>query len=197
MQESGPIEIIPLICTLTIWARILLVSILNPLRVHSWGWLEGGAWWAAVHGVTKSQTRLSDFTFTFHFHALEKEMATHSSVVTWRIPGTEEPGDAVYGVAQSRTRLKRLSSSSTSLTAKKILFRLLSWIIVLEKRINDTKDSWNISGDTVALAFTFFILGRIKMAGELRPFNGSHMWSGIVWANKASQSLYSIFRKRK
>ena len=49
-------------------------------------------WWVAVHGVEKSQTRLSDFTFTFHFHALEKEMATHSSVLAWRIPGTGEPG---------------------------------------------------------------------------------------------------------
>ena len=54
--------------------------------------MDGGAWWAAVHGVTKSQTRLSDFTFTFHFHALEKEMATHSRVLAWRIPGTGEPG---------------------------------------------------------------------------------------------------------
>ena len=51
-----------------------------------------GAWWAAIHGVTKSWTRLSDFTFTFQFHALEKEMATHSSVLAWRIPGTGEPG---------------------------------------------------------------------------------------------------------
>ena len=54
--------------------------------------MDRGAWWAAVHGVTRSQTRLSDFTFTFHFHALEKEMATHSSVLAWRIPGTGEPG---------------------------------------------------------------------------------------------------------
>ena len=54
--------------------------------------MDGGAWWAAVHGVAKSQTRLSNFTFTFHFHALEKEMATHSSVLAWRIPGTGEPG---------------------------------------------------------------------------------------------------------
>ena len=53
--------------------------------------MDGGAWWAAVHGVTKSRTRLSDFTFTFHFHALDKEMATHSSVLAWRIPGTGEP----------------------------------------------------------------------------------------------------------
>ena len=53
--------------------------------------MDGGAWWPAVHGVAKSRTRLSDFTFTFHFHALEKEMATHSSVLAWRIPGTGEP----------------------------------------------------------------------------------------------------------
>ena len=55
----------------------------NPMR---------GAWWASVHGVAKSWTRLSDFTFTFHFYAFEKEMATHSSVLAWRIPGTGEPG---------------------------------------------------------------------------------------------------------
>ena len=54
--------------------------------------MDGGAWWAAVHGVARSRARLSDFTFTFHFHALEKEMATHSCVLAWRIPGTGEPG---------------------------------------------------------------------------------------------------------
>ena len=54
--------------------------------------MDGGAWGATVHGVAKSQTRLSDFTFTFHFQALEKEMATHSSVLAWRIPGMGEPG---------------------------------------------------------------------------------------------------------
>ena len=54
--------------------------------------MDGGAWWATVHGVTKSQTQLSNFTLTFHFHALEKEMATHSSVLAWRIPGMVEPG---------------------------------------------------------------------------------------------------------
>ena len=53
---------------------------------------DGEAWWAAVHGVARSQTRLSNLTFTFHFHALEKEMATHSSVLAWGIPGTGEPG---------------------------------------------------------------------------------------------------------
>ena len=62
----------------------------------------------AVHGVAKSQTRLSDFTFTFHFHALQKEMATHSSVLAWRIPRERERGAwwaAIYAAAQSRTRL--------------------------------------------------------------------------------------------
>ena len=69
--------------------------------------MDGGACWAAVHGVTKSRTRLIDFTFTFHFHSLEKEMATHSSVLAWRIPETGGAWRAdVYGVAQSRTRLK-------------------------------------------------------------------------------------------
>ena len=54
--------------------------------------MDRGAWWAAIHGVAEGWTRLSYFTFTFHFHALEKEMATHSSVLAWRIPGTGEPG---------------------------------------------------------------------------------------------------------
>ena len=65
----------------------------TPLQ---YSWLEnpmgGGAWWAAVHGVAKSRTRLSNLPFTFHFHALEKKMATHFSVLTWRIPGMGEPG---------------------------------------------------------------------------------------------------------
>ena len=65
--------------------------------------MDGGAWWATVHGVARIRTQLSDFTFTFHFHALEKEMATHSSVLAWRIPGTGAWWAAVYGVAESDT----------------------------------------------------------------------------------------------
>ena len=71
--------------------------------------MDGGAWKAAVHGVAEGQTRLSDFTFTFHFHALEKEMATHSSVLAWRIPGTAEAGGLPSLGSQSRTRRKQLS----------------------------------------------------------------------------------------
>ena len=68
--------------------------------------MDREAWRAAIHGVMKSQTRLSDFTFTFHFHTLEKKMATHSSVLAWRIPGTGEPGGLASIESQSRTRLK-------------------------------------------------------------------------------------------
>ena len=66
--------------------------------------MDRGAWQAAVHGVAKSRTRLNDFTFTFHFHALEKEMATQSSVLAWRIPGTGEPGGCrLWGHTESDT----------------------------------------------------------------------------------------------
>ena len=66
--------------------------------------MDGGAWWAAVRGVSKSQTRLSHLTFTFHFDALEKEMATHSSVLAWRLPGTGEPGGCrLWGRTESDT----------------------------------------------------------------------------------------------
>ena len=64
----------------------------HPTPVLLPGKSHGEAWWAAVHGVAKSRTRLSDFSFAFHFHALEKEMAPHSSVLAWRIPGMVEPG---------------------------------------------------------------------------------------------------------
>ena len=80
--------------------------------------MDGGAWYAAVLGVAKSRTGLSDFTFTFHFNALEKEMTIHSSVLAWRIPGTGEPGGLPSMGSHSRTRLKRFSSSSSM--AKKI-----------------------------------------------------------------------------
>ena len=79
--------------------------------------MDGGAWWAAVHGVARvGHDR--DFTFTFHFHAVEKEMATHSSVLAWRIPGTGSLVGCRLWVAQSRTQLKRLSSSSSNLDSR-------------------------------------------------------------------------------
>ena len=82
--------------------------------------MDGGAWKAAVRGVAEGRTRLSDFTFPFHFHALEKKMATHSGVLAWRLPGTGGAWwAAVHGVAQSRTRLKRLGGGSSSSSSSK------------------------------------------------------------------------------
>ena len=75
--------------------------------------MGGGAWWAAVHGVAKSRTRLSDFTFIFHFQALEKEMATHSSVLAWRVPGSWEPG-GLLAMGSHRVRRHSVSKNSGS-----------------------------------------------------------------------------------
>ena len=80
--------------------------------------MDGGVWWAAVHGVAKSRTGLSDFTFTFHFHALEKEMATHSSVLAWRIPGMVEPG-GLLSMGSHRVRHDR-SDLAAAAAARKI-----------------------------------------------------------------------------
>ena len=80
------------------------------------GPMDGGAWWAAVHGVAKSRAQLSDFAFTFHFHALEKEMAAHSSVLAWKIPGMGEPGGLLSVGLHGQTPLKRLSGSSRDLS---------------------------------------------------------------------------------
>ena len=90
----------------------------NPLQYSCLGNpMDGGAWWATVHGVTNSWTQLSDFTFTFHFHALEKKMATHSSIVAWRIPGMGAWWAVVYGVPPSRTRQLPLCALISQLLA--------------------------------------------------------------------------------
>ena len=83
--------------------------------------MDGRTWWAVVHGVTKSWTRLSNFTFTFHFHALEKEMATHSSVLAWRIPGMGEPG-GLQSMGSHRVGHNRgnLAAAAANILARKI-----------------------------------------------------------------------------
>ena len=97
---------------------------------------DRGPWWAAVHGVAKSRTRLSDFTLTFHFPALEKEMATHSSVFAWRVPGTGEPGGLPSTGSQSQTRLKRLSSSSSSSAIySTIIFLILKYLVLVNSLV--------------------------------------------------------------
>ena len=112
--------------------------------------MDGGAWQAAVHGVAKSRIRLSDFTFTFHFHALEKDMATHSSVLAQRILGTGGAWwAAVCGVTQSWTQLKRLSSSSSSSTFSLVT---LQWRTVEKLRYSKGDTYKNVHGSIVLIA---------------------------------------------
>jgi len=92
--------------------------------------MDGGAWWAAVHGVVKSRTQLSDFTFTFHFHALEKEMATHSSVLAWRIPGTGEPGGLPSMGSHRVGQLKQFSSSSSRFLMGGMTCCAINWVLL-------------------------------------------------------------------
>ena len=93
--------------------------------------MDGGAWWAAVHGVTKSRTQLSGFSFTFHFHALEKEMATHSSVLAWRIPGTGEPGGlpsvGSHRVGHDWSDLAAAAATSINMVKKGKIIKVLEW----------------------------------------------------------------------
>ena len=106
--------------------------------------MDGGAWQAAVHGITKSRKRLREFTFTFRFHAVEKAMATHSGVLAWRIPGTGEPsGLPIYGVAQSRTWLKQLSNpllkETKNLTPNNVTFTVSSILSKNTRHIENQK----------------------------------------------------------
>ena len=81
--------------------------------------MDGEAWWAAVHGVVKSRTRLSDFTFTFHFQELKKEMATHSSVLAWRIPGRGSPvGCRLWGCTELDTTEVTAAAAASSIIGK-------------------------------------------------------------------------------
>ena len=133
-----------------------------------------GAWQAAVHGVAKSRTQLSDFTFTFHFHALEKEMATHSSVLASRIPGTGASWAAVYGVAQSRTRPKRLSSSS------KASIKLISvqWHFLIMCAV--------VSHSTVSNSVTPWTI--IHQAPLSMTFPRQEYWSGLPFPSPMHES---------
>ena len=116
--------------------------------------MDGGAWWAAVHWVAKSSTRLSDFTFPFRFHALEKKMASHSSVLAWRIPGMGELGALQSMGSLSRTRLKRLSRSSLSdsLRSGTVAHRLLC--------------PWYFSGKNTGVAWHSLIQGTFLIQGS-------------------------------
>ena len=109
--------------------------------------MDGGAWWAAVHGIADSRTGLNNFPFTFHFHALEKETATHSSVLAWRIPGTGEPG-GLLSVGSHRVRhdwsdLAAAAAAWMFLIYILVICSTYSWLFILLIILKDTfADAW-------------------------------------------------------
>ena len=118
--------------------------------------MDGGAWWAAVHGIAEGRTQLSDFTFTFHFHALEKEMATHSSVLAWRIPGTEEPGGLPsMGLHRVGHNWSDLAADSVSfhcftlpLESSKVFLTLAIPLLPLSWILSEQPSSFTTPGET-------------------------------------------------
>ena len=128
--------------------------------------MDGGAWWAAVQGVAKSWTRLSDFTFTFHFHALEKEMATHFSVLAWRISGTGEPGGLLsmgsHRVGHEWSDLAAAAAAAAAMP--KVLLPLpFSWLLT-------------ILSSLFSLSFTFSaaVLAFANLLDHIKLFQGTY-----------------------
>ena len=130
--------------------------------------MDGGTLWAPAHGVTKSWTQLSDFRFTFHFHVLEKELATHSSVLAWRIPGTEEPGRLPSMGSHSRTWLKRLSSSSLGSTLKTHHFLVLACMRQSSQRIYETASSCQKVTGVYDMSFLPKVLAKVLCYWNLK-----------------------------
>ena len=123
--------------------------------------MDGGAWWAAVHGVVKSWTRLSNFTVTFHFHALEKEMATHSSVLAWRIPGTEEPGGLLsMGSQRVRHNWSDLAAAAACINS----YFLRKWKSLSRVRLCVTP--WNSPGQNTEVGSYSLLQGIFPTQGS-------------------------------
>ena len=143
--------------------------------------MDGGAWWAAVHGVATNWTRLSHFTFTFHFHALEKEMATHSSVVAWRIPGMGEPG-ALLSMGSHRVRHDWSDFSSSSSTYIWNLERQYWWIY-----LQGSNGETDIRGQTY---------GHRERGGEDEMYGESNMETYITICEIDNQRQFVVWLRK-
>ena len=142
--------------------------------------MDGGAWCAAVHRVARSQTQLSDFTFTFHFHALEKEMATHSSVLAWIIPGTGEPGGlpsmGSHRVGHDWSDLAAVAAAENEEKLKSLLTKVKEESEKVGSKLNIQKAKilasgpitlWQIEGEKVEAVTDFIFLGsKITVDGD-------------------------------
>ena len=137
--------------------------------------MDGGAWKAAVHGVSEGRTRLSDFTFTFHFHALEKEMATHSSVLAWRIPGMGEPGRLPsMGLHRVKHDWSDLAAADFAKFLKTFIFKNNSYMTFKGIEEYFTAPILNASWD-----FIFFIL--LSMCLEQKDYDEPTLNGNILY----------------
>ena len=155
--------------------------------------MDGGVWWAAVHGVAKSQTRLSDFTFTFHFHALEMKMTTHSSLLAWRIPGMAEPGGLQ---SMGWHRVGHDWSGLAAAAAKRMTGRVSVWIqtVFLYKQgsISNNMKMNTAQRYSVELCITLkshVYMGTLSLTKEARIYNGLQTISLTSGAGKSGQPL--------
>ena len=151
--------------------------------------MDGGTWQAAVHGVAKSPTRLSDFTFTFHFHALEKKMATYSSVLAWRIPGMGEPGGLPSLGSHRVGHYKRLSSSSSS-SSKGVKTKIRVWLPSEKQVYTEGTGGFSSPGGLMTVnllcqqntffQFSYQMKARVKTDGELIQLAHILLWEAKV-----------------
>ena len=146
--------------------------------------MDGGAWWAAVHGVSRSRTRLSDFTFTFHFHALEKEMKTHPSVLAWRIPGMGEPG----GLLSLGSQRVRYNWSDLAATAAADIFLELSCFF------SDPMDVGNLISGSSAFSKSNLNIWKFMVYVLLKPGleNFEHYFAS-VWDEYNCMVVWTFF----
>ena len=194
------------------WHRICSNFVITPekaVATHSstLAWknpMDGGAGpWAAVHGVAMSWTQLSDFTITFYLHALEKEMAPHSTVLAWSIPGTGAWWAAVYAVAQRRTRLKRLSSSSKEVrnrtrkkypvyiqnkTVKQLEMNVTKQIRIIWRKDHDIFEWYRIRSEQLKTHFTVWH-GKIYHKDVRCPKINIY-----IWCNSKQHSNNHVFQ---
>ena len=134
--------------------------------------MDGGAWWAAVHGVAKSRAWLGNFPFTFHFHALEKEMATHSSILAWRIPGTESSGLLSMGSHRVGLNWSDLAAAAVCFILWWFIHCQIIFFLIIRCCCCSVTKLWPILGDTMDCSMPgFSVLHYFPVCSNSYPLN--------------------------